>query len=432
MRLGGLSPVARTLAGLKAQQAAMRVLQVLDKGPAEGGVAVHVEALSDGLRRDGHDVQTLRLLPPAQVAPVLNGDRHRLASGDGLVDGLRQRAALAAILRDVQPQVIHVHGGFGRISPPLLAQLRASAPLVGTLHDIRPFCYAMTRRFGPTGQACTRRCGAGCYTSGCFRPTAPLALLAPLHFARRWGLDAEAHRQWRAFERVIVPSDYLAALAQQHGCAAGSLRVVPHGIVLSPLAASPQAEEPPRIVFLGALVDYKGPGLLVDALALLRDLPWQAVLAGEGELAAPLAASVAALGLVQRVELPGRLPSREAVQQLLLSARMLVLPSTVPESFGLAGVEALAAGTPVVSFGLGGVMQWLRPGHNGVVAATCSAEALADAMRPLLLDAALAARLGAAGRADVTLHFDPAQALERTWRVYAEATATRGAACTSP
>lgn len=139
----------------------MRVLQVLDKGPADGGVAVHVEALSAGLRRAGHQVQTLRLLQPAQPAPLREGDRHRLAAGDGVLDGLRQRAALATILHDVEPQVIHVHGGFGRISPPLLAQLRPDVVLLPCFTDRHADHFAASRCLVAAGD----RLGAGACTS---------------------------------------------------------------------------------------------------------------------------------------------------------------------------------------------------------------------------------------------------------------------------
>ena len=401
----------------------MRILQVLDKAPHDGGVAVHVAELSASLRARGHEVETLRVHDPAAEAPaVAPGDNLRLPWSYGPLTTLRHGAELERQLQRFAPALVHVHGAFSAFSAGSLRRAAAAAPVLGTLHDTRAFCFHMTRRFVPTGEPCQRRCGAGCMTSGCVRPR---DMVDGLRLARRWWVDRVNLRHWATLDRVVVPSAYLGQLAMQHGVPAERLRVVPHGTRLAASGdgaepASAATQRPPVIAFVGALVDYKGVRELVQAFALLGDRPWRAVLVGDGPLAGELPHWLAASGLSDRVLLRGWLADRAAVADLLRSARLLVLPSVVPESFGLVGIEALAVGTPVVSFGLGGVREWLHDGEEGLLAQPFDATDLARQIGRLLDDAPLAAQLGRCGRQRVRERFEAGQAFQRLLAVYQE------------
>lgn len=242
-----------------------------------------------------------------------------------------------------------------------------------------------------------------------------------LRLPRRWLVDSLNFRQWSQLDRVVVPSSYLHELALQHGITARRLRLVPHGTTVLPAPRlSPSAAEPPIILFLGNLLSYKGPDLLVRALQRLRDRPWQALIVGEGPMRTELEREVQRHALDDRVRFCGRIDDRDAITRLLSRARMLALPSTIPESFSLAGIEALAVGTPVVSFGLGGMNDWLRDGENGCIAADGSAEDLARQIERLLDDPELARRLGTQGHKLVARRFTTDLAIERLLSVYEE------------
>lgn len=398
-----------------------RVLQVLDKAPGEGGVAAHVQWLSDALAQAGWEVHTLRLHgdPPP---PPTGEDRHRLPHSYGRLGAWRRGTALERVLADVQPALVHLHGATTRLAHPLLARLAAALPLVATLHDTRLFCYAMTRRFVPDGTPCTRTCGRGCFTSGCMPVD---GAVDGLRWLRRQRIDAAALAVWRRLPLVVVPSDYMAALAVQHGFAPQALRVVAHPALLPALPMAAPNAEPPLVAYVGSLLPLKGPLALLDALARLGTRPWQAVIAGAGPLAAEIERRIAQPPLAGRLVRVGPLAGRAEVDALLARARVLALPSLAAESFGLAGVEALAAGTPVVAFAQGGVLQWLRDGENGLAVPPFDIAAFAAALARLLDDAALAARLGAAGRVQVRAKHAPEAVLAAYQAIYAEALAGR-------
>jgi len=144
----------------------------------------------------------------------------------------------------------------------------------------------------------------------------------------------------------------------------------------------------PVVLAVGRLAAQKGFGVLLDAAVLWRDIQPapRLVIAGEGPLEAELKDRAASLGL--SVEFAG---SRPDVPALLASADVFVLPSAW-EGQPLILQEALRAGVPVVATRVGGIPELV--GEDAVVLVPPGdARRLADAVRAVLADPALAARL---------------------------------------
>jgi glycosyltransferase involved in cell wall biosynthesis len=123
-------------------------------------------------------------------------------------------------------------------------------------------------------------------------------------------------------------------------------------------------------VVFSRLVPYKRVDLAVAAFA---ELGWPLVVAGEGRGRAALEAqapdNVRFVGRVGDEELPG----------LLAGARALVFPGE--EDFGITLVEAMAAGTPVVAYGVGGALDSVEPGRSGVLFAEQDVAGVVAAVR---------------------------------------------------
>ena len=96
---------------------------------------------------------------------------------------------------------------------------------------------------------------------------------------------------------------------------------------------------------------------------------------------------------MERVEFLGQLPV-DALAHVLGAARVVVMPSLMPECFALTGLEALACGTPVVAIDSGGITEWLDDGVTGFVVQWGDVSALAARVRQLLEDNLLVERLG--------------------------------------
>ncbi len=161
-----------------------------------------------------------------------------------------------------------------------------------------------------------------------------------------------------------------------------------------------------RLVCVGRLSEQKGQLLLLDALRRVLDAGLDAtlVLAGDGEMRVPVEARCAALNLGSHVRITGWL-SGEQVQQELLRARALVLPSFA-EGLPVVIMEAMALGRPVLSTYVAGIPE-LVTGDCGWLVPAGDADALAQAMIDVLrTDATRLAAMGTEARARVWARHD--------------------------
>lgn len=201
-------------------------------------------------------------------------------------------------------------------------------------------------------------------------------------------------------------------------------RVVPLGVELDrfsgPRTAVAAGEAgSPRILFVGRLRHYKG---LDDLLHAMRIVPARLVIVGEGPERGRLEALHARLGLGDRVRLAGHVDDAELPAQMA-AADIGVLPSnSAAEAWGLAMVEMMASGLPVVCTELGtGTSVVNQHGESGFVVPPRNPAALAAALNRLVADPALRERMGRAARERALARFSLEVMLRGVEQVYAEA-----------
>jgi glycosyltransferase involved in cell wall biosynthesis len=174
-----------------------------------------------------------------------------------------------------------------------------------------------------------------------------------------------------------------AAIARE--LAAPHVVVLHPGVDLAYYVPAPLPAGPPQALVVGALVAWKRPDLALEIAALVPEL--RLTLAGaplpgdDGRLEAALRARAAAPDLAGRVTLAGRV---EDVRGALAGAHVL-LHCADAEPYGLALVEALAAGRPIVAPAAGGPVEIVRDGAgrlyppgDAAAAATALSAVLAD------------------------------------------------------
>jgi glycosyltransferase involved in cell wall biosynthesis len=152
-----------------------------------------------------------------------------------------------------------------------------------------------------------------------------------------------------------------------------------------------------RILFLGRLSERKGVSDLLEALAspALADLPWRAVLAGDGPVA-QYRAFAEKLGILGSVELPGWLDADQTAD-LCRASDILVLPSYA-EGMAMAVLEGLAHGLAVVTTRVGAHEEAITDGVNGLFVPVGDPAALAATLRELVSDPRKRDDLGRNGR----------------------------------
>jgi glycosyltransferase involved in cell wall biosynthesis len=123
---------------------------------------------------------------------------------------------------------------------------------------------------------------------------------------------------------------------------------------------------------------------LLRALSLLDRDDVTLVVAGSGSLSGALPRLAAELGLAERVLFVGRVADDSRLADWYRAADLFVLPTTAYEGFGMATVEALASGTPVVGTAVGATPEVLAPLDPRLVAASADPEPLAAAITDAL------------------------------------------------
>ncbi len=151
------------------------------------------------------------------------------------------------------------------------------------------------------------------------------------------------------------------------------------------------------------LTEHKGVDTVLHALAALRqvepDLRYAVI--GSGERLAELETLARRLRVADRVRFLTNVPDADLPAFYNLATGYLGVSrdtGTQVEGFGLALVEASACGIPVIGGRSGGIPEAVREGETGMLVEAEDVSALAEAIRALLRDPALAARLGAGGR----------------------------------
>ena len=152
-----------------------------------------------------------------------------------------------------------------------------------------------------------------------------------------------------------------------------------------------------HIVTAAELNDNKNQKTVIEAIASLKDPDIYYSICGKGPMMARLKQLIAAYSLQDRVRLMGYCTSMEDILQ---SADCFAFPSK-REGLGIAAVEALACGVPVVAAKNRGTREYMIDGVNGLICPATDAGAFADAIRKLKDDNLLYGQLAANCRASV-------------------------------
>ena len=170
------------------------------------------------------------------------------------------------------------------------------------------------------------------------------------------------------------------------------------------------------IVSVGRFAPEKGHRYLIEALNLLdrSEVVWRCTFLGEGELEADLRALTVERRLSEWVAFPGFC---EDVFSVLLTADVFVLPS-LHESSPNALIEAMGIGMPCIASDVGGIVDLIEDGKNGIRVPPQDPTALAAALHRILTAPDFASELGKNARATIQEKFDSAASIRKLEGIY--------------
>ncbi|MEP6999390.1 MAG: glycosyltransferase family 4 protein [bacterium] len=312
----------------------MRVALVCDWFlPRMGGVELHLRDLALALRTDGVDAH---IVTTTRGPDAVDGVRvHRvnvpLMPGPGFALSPLLARRIGAVLREEAFDVVHAHASV--VSPAAyagaLAGARAALPTVITFHSM-------------------------------------------LHRSSFVLGASDALFGWTRHSVLTAVSSVVAAQAARW-ISNASVGVLPNALDAAFWRVAQPRAFGSDVHFVSAmrLSRKKRPVALVRAFAeavrfVAGSPTLRLTIAGDGPDRPALVRLAAELGVSDRVRLPGQ-QSREALRALYASAHVFVLPSE-RESFGIAALEARAAGLPVIAMLAGGARDFITPGVNGLLA----------------------------------------------------------------
>jgi glycosyltransferase involved in cell wall biosynthesis len=367
------------------------VLLVTPRWTRDGGVATHAIASATALADHGMDVHVLaaRIETDERVAGITLHHGPALYKYDEPPE-VRLGDSLTSL-----PAVVHLHQ---LDDPDIVTFIRKSAPVVISAHGYTA-CTSGVYYFRP-GQECTRAHGPACIPNllarGCAHTRDPRPLPAAY---------GHATQRLNALRNCDLALSYSSSV-DRHLATNGVIprKVVPLFTTMLPRAGSGHATRR-RVVFAGRIVAPKGVNILIRAA---RSVDAEFVICGDGWRLEAMRRLARRSGVSERVSFRGWLGAEELGQELA-EASIVVLPSVWPEPFGLVGIEALAAGRPVVASATGGIVDWLQDGVSGLCVEPGDAQALARALNELLADPARQQAMGAAGKEMVAARYSKEQ-----------------------
>ena len=363
----------------------MRILHIYkDYHPVFGGIENHLKWLAEAQAARGHEVTVLVTNPEGLKTTVQeeNGVQVIRVARIATVASTPISLSLPLLLRRQQPDVVHLHFPYpwGEISQWFLRRGQATV---------------MT------------------YHSDVVRQAGFLHLYGPV-----------LRRILRQMDRILPTSQPYIQSSPWLRSVASKCTVVPLGIDVDRFSKPRpnmvqtirQRYPGPILLFVGRLRYYKGLPYLLRAM---QQVQATLLVVGTGPESQNLERLNSELGITDKVQFLGDV-SNETLPAYYQAADIFVLPSSQrSEAFGIVLLEAMAAGTPLISTELGTGTSWVnQDGVTGLVVPPRDENALASAINKLLGDNELRLKMGQNAQKRARQEFDLPVLVDRVMAVY--------------
>ncbi len=250
-----------------------------------------------------------------------------------------------------------------------------------------------------------------------------------------WGSDVVAYRHHESLKdrcikkyllncgnRVVATSEYLARETQKFIKGSRPVDVLPWGVDLKNFRPN-TLEAKPEVISIGfakRLHILSAPEILIKAFHYASQncrRKLQLKIAGDGPMKSQLVQLAEDMGLTGRIEWVGWLSDSSTLGAFYRSLDLFVMPSR-KESFGVSAVEAAASGLPVIASRIGGVPEVVVDGGTGVLVNAEDVSGLSKAMIMLAENDDLRKDLGIKARRHAESHFDWEDSIERMLAIY--------------
>jgi glycosyltransferase involved in cell wall biosynthesis len=291
---------------------------------------------------------------------------------------------LEVIIRNVKPDVAHVHNVFPMLTTAVYKALnRCGVPVVQTIHNFRFLC--------PNGQFyihdhicedCQKRGYFSAVKKRCMQDSILVSSLYAIAISNAWKTGILPNN----IDKYIALNQFFAQRLIDAGIPSSRVCILGNFIDETEVSVSAKQD---YVLYLGRLSKEKGIRTLLNA--------WENVsgstlkIAGSGPMLHEIEALVSHRN-VENVQLLGHVSGDEK-QELIKNAICLVVPSEWYENFPISIVEAMSLGTPVVASNIGGLPEMVGHKKTGLIFEPGNHDALEAVLYAIITDQEMAGRL---------------------------------------
>lgn len=304
---------------------------------------------------------------------------------------------LKNVLKEFQPDIVDING-LGHASPSILFLLK-KYPTVFTIHGSEGFTKSRLMWCFPVSDFKHREYNLD-----------DLNFIGKLRYVYHQYVNRPLY--WFGFRNVdifITLSHYMHRLMEGDGI---HNKYVPNGTILLDYKPLQKKNITNTLVYAGRLKKIKGVDYLLKALpVIIKKFPdVKLFIAGDGEERSNLERLTDDLNISNNVTFLGHI-ERKQLEKIYQCASVIVIPSVVPETFGLVGIEAMSVGRPVIASDVGGISDWLIHGQTGFLVPQKDSIVIAEAVTKIFSDHNMLLRMMRAARKkaeefDLNKHID--------------------------
>ncbi|MFA5155225.1 MAG: glycosyltransferase family 4 protein [Patescibacteria group bacterium] len=372
----------------------MKILQVNKFHYPRGGADKYFLDLAAALRSAGHEVAVFAMQHPQNLpAPEsryfvsrisFNSRRlkDQLKAPGRVLYSLEAKRKFSALVKDFQPEIIHLHNIYHHLSPSILSVAKEhKIPVVMHLHDYKLICanHALFAH-GAYCEHCRPNRYYQCFLRRCLKDSYAASALAAAEMYLHHSILKIYEKNIAVF---IAPSRFMKEIVVSFGQPAEKIQVIYNGYnpeLLKPGGTAiidGKLKDGGYLLYFGRLSEEKGLDTLIRAAALSGQ---SVKIAGRGPVGEKLKQLAGALKAP--VEFLGQKTGAE-LSALIAGAKAAIIPSIWPENMPLSLLEALSLGKPVIASNIGGLPEVIADGRNGFLFAPGKADDLARCIEKL-------------------------------------------------
>ncbi len=348
----------------------MRILLVNKFNYPRGGAEKYFLFLKEALEKAGHQVAIFAMEHPKNLpSPWKKYFVSQLSFNEGnLMDKIKTpgriiysqeaKRKFKQLLTDFQPNIIHCHNIYHQISPSILvAAKKKNIPLIMHLHDYKLICpnYRLFIKNQFCQKCLQKKSYYPCLKNNCYHSLARSFLVyleMTLH-----------HKVWKIYEKnidlLIAPSDYIKKMTIQAGWKKDKIVKINNPAPL--IKKTKKNQEENYLLYFGRLAPEKG---IVDLILAAQDSDYQLRIIGAGPLEKNLKTTFKKEISSGHIKFTGQL-SGQRLEQEIIKAQAIIIPSRWPENMSLALLEALALGKIIIASRVGGIPEIIKDNQNG-------------------------------------------------------------------